>query len=332
MSSQKIREEIKNIEAMARAEPRAARLQILRLIGELTRSSRGLCYCMIQHQNRPYATEPVGFGPPEFMEAIQSIEGRCLEDLLELSDGSRAELLTDDPFFNRTLRVSDVLEVKDIPLYRIFFQPLGIRWLFGRYIIKKGVTKGWIGVYRTLDEPCFSRRDQVRLRTYSDDLFRLLDETMEAGRWKVRPSGMIGMMDEQGEVLQASADAANWFKDGDVCGELREAAREFLQGEDHQRKLFVRRHAVELHRMVGDESQSAHVRITPTEFLEIPVMATLTPGQRRVAKLLLAGATIGEVSSELDISQETVRSHVKAIYERMGVSNRVELFDALKNT
>ena len=330
MSNQRIRKRIKNIETMVEANPRGARLQILRLVGELTRCSRGLCYCLVHHQNHPYATDPVGFGPPEFMEAIQTVEGRCLEDMGEREDGSKAEVITEDPFFCRTLSVTDTEAGKDLAIYRIFFQPHRIRWILGGYLVGKGVTKGWLGVYRTTDEPCFSRRDQVRLRTYSDDLFRLLDETMEAGRWKVGPSGMIGMMDEQGEVLQASADAAHWFKDGDICGELREAAREFLQGEDNQRKLFVRRHAVELHRMVGDERQSAHVRITPTEFLKIPVMATLTPRQRRVAKLLLAGATIDEVSSELDISKETVRSHVKAIYERMGVTNRVELFDALK--
>lgn len=331
MSNQKTRKRIKEIETIVGSNPRTARLLILRLIGELTQSSRGLCYCLVTHQGKPYSTEPVGFGPPDFMEAIQAVEGQCLEDMGEREDGTRAEPLTEDPYWHENLKITDAEDGKDLALYRVFFQPNRIRWILASFVSVKGIAKGWIGVYRTVDEPCFSRRDLDRFRPYYDELFPLLVETMDAGRWKVPPNGMIGMMDSNGEVIQASSDSADWFKDGNVCGEIKSAVRDFLQGEEDQRRQFVRRHAVELQRMVGDGNHEAHVRITPTEFLKIPVMATLTPRQRGVAKLLLSGATLKEVSSELNISTETVRSHVKSIYDQLGVANRIEFAEAVRD-
>jgi DNA-binding NarL/FixJ family response regulator len=49
-----------------------------------------------------------------------------------------------------------------------------------------------------------------------------------------------------------------------------------------------------------------------------------------VAKLLVAGVTLGKVAAELGISTETVRSHVKAIYDRLDVTNRIELSEILR--
>jgi len=323
---------IKDIKRIARTNPKEARLEILQFFGEQTRASRGLCYCLVTRKGSTYGTEPVGFGPPDFMEVIQNIEGQCLEDMGQREDGSRAEVLTDDPFYHENLRITDAEEAKDLAIYRVFFQPNRIRWILSGFVRVNVKVKGWIGVYRTVDESCFSRRDLDRILPYSDELFQLLDETIEAGRWKVHPSGMIGMMDSNGELVQASSDSPAWFKDGDVWWELKDATRDFLQKKEDRRQMFVRRHSVELHRMVGEENDRIHVRITPTEFLKIPLMATLTRRQRSVAKLLLSGATLKEVSSELNISIETVRSHVKTIYDNLGVANRVELTDALRES
>lgn len=53
--------------------------------------------------------------------------------------------------------------------------------------------------------------------------------------------------------------------------------------------------------------------------------ASLTPQQRRVAEHLALGLTIRETSVELDLAPETVRSHVKEIYRRLGIASRAEL-------
>ncbi len=51
----------------------------------------------------------------------------------------------------------------------------------------------------------------------------------------------------------------------------------------------------------------------------------LTPRQREICEYAAAGATMGEVAKHLSLSLHTVRSHLRAAYRELGVSNRVEL-------
>lgn len=55
----------------------------------------------------------------------------------------------------------------------------------------------------------------------------------------------------------------------------------------------------------------------------------LTVRQRDVASLAATGATVTEIASALDISEHTVRTHLKRVYRHLGVANRVELARAL---
>jgi DNA-binding NarL/FixJ family response regulator len=50
----------------------------------------------------------------------------------------------------------------------------------------------------------------------------------------------------------------------------------------------------------------------------------LTPKQQQVAQLLLAGHTNPAIAQKLYLSHETVRHHLRAIYQRLGVENRYE--------
>jgi DNA-binding CsgD family transcriptional regulator len=51
----------------------------------------------------------------------------------------------------------------------------------------------------------------------------------------------------------------------------------------------------------------------------------LTVREQDVARFLVAGLTAREISSELEISFHTVRSHIRSLYFKTGVTNRVEL-------
>ena len=51
----------------------------------------------------------------------------------------------------------------------------------------------------------------------------------------------------------------------------------------------------------------------------------LPPRQREVLQLLLEGLSVKEVAARLELSPNTVHSHIKTIYLRFSVSSRAEL-------
>ncbi len=56
----------------------------------------------------------------------------------------------------------------------------------------------------------------------------------------------------------------------------------------------------------------------------------LSPREEEIARVLIEGKTNAEIAREFFISENTVRSHIKAIYRKAGVSNRVQLIHAAR--
>ncbi len=51
-----------------------------------------------------------------------------------------------------------------------------------------------------------------------------------------------------------------------------------------------------------------------------------------VIKLLITGITYADISSELNITENTLKSHISNCYAKMGINNRVELVNIINNT
>jgi DNA-binding CsgD family transcriptional regulator len=65
--------------------------------------------------------------------------------------------------------------------------------------------------------------------------------------------------------------------------------------------------------------------LPPTSVASTGSREDLTDGQRRVYDLLIQGKSEKEVAGELHLSQNTVHSHVQAIYAVFGVHTRAQL-------
>jgi LuxR family maltose regulon positive regulatory protein len=52
--------------------------------------------------------------------------------------------------------------------------------------------------------------------------------------------------------------------------------------------------------------------------------ATLTPAQKRIAKLVVRGSTNREVAATLGLSAKTVEWHLSRLYRQVGVRSRTE--------
>ena len=54
-------------------------------------------------------------------------------------------------------------------------------------------------------------------------------------------------------------------------------------------------------------------------------MDALTPSERRVAELAAAGRTNGEIAAELYVTLATVETHLRHVFQKLGVRARTEL-------
>ena len=66
---------------------------------------------------------------------------------------------------------------------------------------------------------------------------------------------------------------------------------------------------------------------TPLDQQEVDAtarLATLTPQQFRVLSMLSAGLLNKQIAAELDVSEATVKAHVSALMQKLGVSNRTQ--------
>ncbi len=72
------------------------------------------------------------------------------------------------------------------------------------------------------------------------------------------------------------------------------------------------------------------VRLGRAEWVQIAPDAPLTPTQRTIAEYAIVGATVEEIARTMQAGRETVRTHMKEIYRRLEVANRVELARALQ--
>ena len=67
------------------------------------------------------------------------------------------------------------------------------------------------------------------------------------------------------------------------------------------------------------------VEVAPANSVNLAPDGALTPTQRRVAEFACHGATTQEIASTMEMSVETVRTHMREVYRRLEVASRVEL-------
>jgi DNA-binding NarL/FixJ family response regulator len=75
-----------------------------------------------------------------------------------------------------------------------------------------------------------------------------------------------------------------------------------------------------MHRLAGKGSDAAlYAESGPA------VIENLTTREREVLVLLLEAKTNGEISETFSVSEQTVKNHVHNLYEKLGVSGRLQL-------
>ncbi|GAQ24277.1 LuxR C-terminal-related transcriptional regulator [Tepidanaerobacter syntrophicus] len=89
-----------------------------------------------------------------------------------------------------------------------------------------------------------------------------------------------------------------------------------------------------LSEILSDHAYLTMVLSTPQEKREMAVknlieLGGLTEREEEIVELLLAGKTYKTIGSELYISENTVKTHVKKIYSKLNIRNRTELINLM---
>lgn len=87
-------------------------------------------------------------------------------------------------------------------------------------------------------------------------------------------------------------------------------------------------------RVLGSASSTsaANDEPPPSRLVESGALQSLSNREREVARLFADAKSPTEIAEHLDLSENTVRNHLKAIYRKFGVHSQLELFVKLTET
>ena len=131
-------------------------------------------------------------------------------------------------------------------------------------------------------------------------------------------------MTSEGEICRASDEAREWLD------EEREAALaafigQMADGEPDRSVFDLDGEPVQIVPVEGDDGPGFLVAAGSSTTVERAFAAALTDRQLEVAELAAEGATVDEIGESLDIASNTVKHHLKDIYDELGIGSRVEL-------
>src|SRR4051794_24707618 len=216
-----------------------------------------------------------------------------------------------------------------------------------------------LALMRTADAPAFEDRDAALLAGLSAPLAHAI---RGHARPAVRPAaegrgpGLL-LFDATGELMSVNDDARAWLDELDAMAPTDDAfgvslpmvvvttlmqARAIAEARDDRHARVRMRstvtgdwlvcHASCMRGADGRVGETALV-IEPAAASEIaPMIAAayrLSPRELEITGLVARGARTADIAAALHLSVHTVRDHVKAVFEKVGVSSRGELVATL---
>ncbi len=221
---------------------------------------------------------------------------------------------------------ADLMPV-DGPHRRRMAVPGGAWEVAGGLVAHEGRVLGWLGLEAgPLGLP--SRRRLLQCwRLAAEPIGLFLDP---AGQPTLPAAALV--MQHDGTVWAHTGPAQAWLDVPGMRGELKSQVSAFLSTAHRTMRLGTLSGVVHLERLGGQCGAAALVRLLPFEPLHEPIYGELSPRQLDVCRLASGGATSAEVASALGLGFETVRTHLKSAYRRLGVANRFELAGVLQQT
>lgn len=134
------------------------------------------------------------------------------------------------------------------------------------------------------------------------------------------------VFDDDARVIEAlAAGAHGYLVKGDPVAVMQERLAAVLRGEPVVSPIIARRVLKEFLEATARPLTEAPPRVPyPTE-------SQLTPREREVLQQIATGCTVAEVARLLDVSENTIKTHLKGIYAKLGVRTRVRAVNVARD-
>lgn len=319
-SNKKLARAIETLRGDIALSPDALRDYALELVTEFARADGGLWYELGMVRGNPYPIRyrTLGMTPPIERQREEEIPWPTTDPRLPPKSWNRAFVLLPTVIRDRKTQL--------LPsrLYQRVWQPCGLVDQLRMVVYHRGEHIAWIGAGRTSHEPPFSRADQRRLAPLANALADALITAHSIERKSRFEDSCDVLLDPLGRVSHTSSEGRLWIERPGISEWLKHWARAVDRGEPIPN--CPAGWLVRWSRMFGPSGTTMlllHLeRVAPVRVHPAFVLSRM---QREVGALAAKGATASEIASMQGISVETVRAHLKHIYELLSLTSRVEL-------
>ncbi len=210
-------------------------------------------------------------------------------------------------------------------LLYLFWVPNRINSSLSMNVVEDGRFVGHISLFRKVNasEPYNGTELRGQGRQWQRDTITLLSTThaLMVNGPKKRATFLYTV---DGHLSLQSKTDLDWA-DERFMEIVRDVVSDFLGSGDEEREVQELGAHLKLTALGEGSERAVLVVVEPLLVPELSAMCMLSPTQRLVASYAAKGSTINEIATTMSRSRETVKTHLKTIYERLEINSRSEL-------
>ena len=182
---------------------------------------------------------------------------------------------------------------------------------------------GWVGVLRRGARERFTKKEQTKLSKRVGDVLSTLRaaEAMSRGGLGEAPAYVL-FEHGSGRSLSVSPNLEPWLSSARRAALGRHVCRH-RPGEAED--VFIDGYRVAFTAMDSEHGMQVLAAFWPLRPLRADAASSLTRAERELADSSARGLTNAEAADALGLSVNTVKTHLKRVYQKLDVSSRAEL-------
>jgi DNA-binding NarL/FixJ family response regulator len=301
------------------------------LVGEFKASlgaTGGLFYRVIYDPsdriNRIADVETIG--PQRFCDVFNAAAGRGVGvAMLGEDDPARLDVLLDAlPGANQF--ECSALEAMPEGIRRMW-TACGIVQAMGTNLFSEHGHLGWFGVLRGQDAPVFDTAALALATARLPTLIDVLHAVHTLDQAPTLAASSVAVLNAAGQLQQGSEAVTRWLEQSGATPRIAQWLRAHRAGEAPPCRTTMGGRLVTFAPLLDGRLMLVFRTHDNPAF---PLLQMLSRRQRMVAARAALGHTAQQIGDSLEISAETVRTHLREIYQRLEIESRTELTAMVK--